>query len=396
MIDGLSRDIMLGVAFFDEPTAALGGWCTYGDMIPVRFSAPQELPQSIIMDGQRQSIIWLVNAEWGIYMDALRGAGYLRRQSFFGDALVKIGIELGLDMINGDRRAIVSTLAKIVSRAWLFALKAWPGIIPQETMGESILAHLNIRDVTDVALLEPLLESSFQETSLVAGLKYEADSQKVRLIPSRVRYATELLGYDIPSGSWSVLRGVNSVDKALNLDAPAFIECDITWKGAEYANLCAYGSIAYGRNISLRQWVALPELLFLAEHATGIKVSSAAVWDQFTPAPQLPDVFYEDSLTALSYSAGIVANSFMKAMAGKRYSKKHRKSIHPVRAAWLRSVDRLLSFSVAKTLADEGVRVSDYSNGEVTVWAFRHEMELISQAAAECGFVLVTDPWRGK
>lgn len=396
MTEGVCRDILLGVAFFDDPSAALGGWCTYGDMPPVRFSTPQELPQSVMQDGRRFSVVWLVNAEWGIYMDSLRGVGYLRMQNFFGDALNKIGVELGLDMMNGDRRMIVSTLAKVVNRAWLFSLKAWPGIIPQESMGESILAHLNIRDVTDIALLEPLLESSFQETSLVAGLKYEVDSQKVRLVPNRVRYATEILGYDIPSGSWSVIRNINSVDKALNLESPAFVECDISWRGSEYANLCAYGSVAYGRNVSIRQWVALPELLFLAEHATSIKVSSAAVWDQFTPAPQLPDVFYEDHFTALSYSVGIVANSFLKAVSGRRYSKKHRKNVHPVRAAWLKSVDRLLSFSVVKTLSDEGIRVSDYSGGEVTCRAFRHEMEAISQIAAECGFILVTDPWRNK
>lgn len=396
MSESLIREVLIGVALFDEPTAVLGGWYAYGDNSAVRFSAPQDLPQSVQYNGRGNPIIWITNADFTVYRDKLQGIGYLRLYKFFSPNLYKITPELGMDMNVTDRRTVVTTLAKVVHRAWKFACKAWPGIAPLEDMNESILAHLNVKDIPDIALLDPVMESGFQDSSSVIGQKYEVDAMILRLVPNRVRHATDVLSYGMPAGEWRVRRDINSVEQAMSLEQPSFLECDITWKGAPLADLCAYGAQAFGKNVSLRQWVAQPELLFLAEHATDIKVTAATVWDDLEMAPQLPDLFYEDSLTPLSYSVGIIAANFMEAISSRRYSRKHRKNFHPVRATWLRAVDRAISFSSAKLLTDSGLRIRQYGDGEVSVNVFRHELEDAVAIAADCGFMLATNPWRNK
>lgn len=391
-IDSIRRAYVFGVAMFDSEDAALSGWFSVSGSLAQRFSAPHELPKSIVSDGRVTPLVWISNAGWQAYQDQFQSVGFMRPQAFFRISLLKMSSELGINLATCDMREVVATLSKVIGRSWSFTSKAWEGIIPLERMEDTLLSHLNVRDVPDFAFLEPVMESSFQRNSAVTGYRYESGVARVALIPNRVRHVANILSYGIPSGAWAVRKDINTIDKALSLDVPVFVECDVVWRGAPLADLCAYGSLAFGKNNAVRQWVAAPELVFLAEHATEIKITSAAVWEGFVFPPQLPDLFFEDSFMALSYSAGIVADSFLDSLSAPRYSKKFRKNFHPVRAVWLRSVDRALSFAQAKLLSDEGLKVTQYGSGEVQVRAFPHEFKDVEQVAIECGFAFASTP----
>lgn len=388
-----TKSLSVGVVLFDNSEVLTSGWYSLGEGA-VRFSSPSVLPQSATVRGVNTRVFFVTNASYAAYKnDQLDKLGYARLQGFFKVSLRMVANEIGINLQSCDIREAVIALAKVLSRAWSFAEKSFEGILPLETVPEAILSHLGIRDNPDFSLLEPILSSAYQENSSVIGMRWEQGMLNYLLIPNRVRHAAKVLSFPYPSGAWEIRKDILSLDKALAEEKPIFVECDVVWKGAALSDLCAYGSqsIGVGRgNTSIREWVAQPELQFLAEHATSIKITGAAAWSDLALPPQLPETFTSSAFTPLSYSAGIVADSYLAALMSKGYSKKFRKYFHPVRATWMRSVDRAISFSKAKQLYESGVRVTSYGAGVVGVRAFPHELDELKAIAGECGFMLMS------
>lgn len=383
------RRPIIGIAYFDDPEKIEGGWMSTGDSVS-RFNSHAELQQNQEINGEKRPVYWVTNTSWFVFNDAFKGVSYLLRSNFFAVSPDMVAANLGFDRTSSDRRSMVAAIGKTYRRAWDIMAEAWPGIVPVRSVAHAIMNVLEIKDNPDFNVLVPILEGTHQNGSQVTtSAKYEAGMTTVRLLPNRVRHTEAVTAFGIPDGKWKYDSSIDSVESALNAECPVLVECEVNMRGSELAELCAHGNEWFSKG-GRRQYMFQPELLMLAEYATSIKVTRAMTWETFTPSPRLPDVFFREQYTSLSYSAGVAAHSFYKAITGTRYSAaKHREYLTP-RGVWLSAVDRAISFGSAKLLHDEGFRVTGYGDGEVHVRIFEHEQERLEEVASEAGFMIMS------
>jgi len=299
--------------------------------------------------------------------------------------------EIGFDPSALNVRDVVVALADILDRAWKLSTAAWEGLLADETMHESIYKQARRRDPPDFDRIEQVMKTAYQDNSIVLGVKWEPGIISVKFVPNRVRHVIDVTSIGIPSGAWAIKNEKTSVDDFLKIETPSFADCEISMDGAALADLLAYG-VQYGGNgkSTLRQWISQPEMLFLVEHAKIKQINSILSFDQFESPPQLPDILLNDSMTALSYSAGVVAESFLVAYSGRRTSARHNfRPYHPPRAVWMKAVDRAISFGQARRLHECGIRVTGYGFGAVSAKVFAHEINDAADIGADCGFFLM-------
>jgi len=370
----------VGCAFFDDPDHPVTGWCSFNGSAPQRFPHVSELPHNIA---------WITNVNFGAYKNLadLSKAAHIRR-NFFRPAFNSIAMEIGYKPETWPIRSALPDMSGVFFRAWDFAVKAWGGVPLLESLRESLYIASGERDQPVFGERENALSSSWQVDSVVINENTrEPGMLYVRLIPNRVRHAAFVLANGMPRGEYFV-RGKMTVDQALSADEPMFLECDVSFSGSDLAPLCAFG-VSSSNYDQMRRWVSQPELMLLADHAKSIEITGAMVYEDFSDAPQLPPAFFEDDLIASSYSAGLIAESWIEALTSRQYSKTSRRYYHPPRAAWLKSLDRAISFGNAKRVHECGLRVVRYGYGTVAVKAFQHEMEEVRNAAADCGFMII-------
>jgi len=125
-----------------------------------------------------------------------------------------------------------------------------------------------------------------------------------------------------------------------------------------------------------------------------IKISNILRGSAINDTVELPPLLTSDPLLRSSYSAGLVAECYVHALTSKRYIKGVKKNakvkyFFPARAVYLKAVDRMLSYGLARQLSDRNYVVSAYGFGSVTV---RATSDLFAEAvkdAAEIGFAIV-------
>lgn len=390
-----------GIAYFDNPSIVSGGWFSIDGSRAARFSNIAELDPVVL---------WITNASYQDYSaNELRNVVHLRNSGFFRQSLPSLVKELDISSGTDDEKDIsdvISALSVVASRVIDLTEISFPGIRFGNTLYDSIYEMFGFSEARDPsAQFQLQIQSAFQENSIVTGQPWPMGSEKVTLVPNRVSYAETLLSYPVPNPAGG-LREFNtpmSVEEFLDLDHPALAQVDVDLTCAEDPELLAYGVQISGTAIQ-REWIAQPEANFLYANGARITIHRTIRAQSSAMLPPLPEKLTDNAFVRCSYSGGIVAEAIVFALMSKRYgaiaATKSRgaktRYFFPVRAAYLRSVDRMLSFAVAKRLSDTGLRVKRYSYGSVEINATREEVPEVMNIGADMGFMLLAVNTIGK
>ena len=384
--------IDVGVAYFDNSKAQNlgGGWYSLnGERSRMFASASGDLdPQ----------VLWITNLGYNEYSDySFSGTSHIRNENFFRMSLKSVGQELGVYDSTKIPDA-VEVLSGVASRTINLAGRSMPGLrFGGFSLPESIYTALGLTDQkTDPsAAYQSEFQAAFQEYSVVtANRSYFGETDLVRFVPNRVMHVEQVLSYFEPTGEIRLIQGEMSVDEFLSLEHPAIASAVIDNSSAEMPELLAYGA-QYQSSGVMRTFVAQPEVYFMTLSGSRFKLKDALVFSSSAKPPQLPESLTENALIRNSYSAGLVADNFLSALMSKRRTqgKRIRNSVFfPSRAVFMRSIDRMLSYEMARQLADAGLRVNAYGFGVVSVKLSASEFADALMVGADLGFSILATP----
>lgn len=376
--------MIVGVAYFDDPVALAGGWSSIGGEKAVRFNSPS---------GLMPTALWITNIKMQDHRTSkLNLTAHIRNLSFFQLSLIAISSEIGVPH-SASIPDLVELMSGVASRIIDVALVAFPGMSMGASLQDSLYDHLRLRDsVTDPSkIYQPQFQAAFQENSIVTGTPWIPGSENVRLIPNRVSYAEMLFSYPVPIGAFREVSGGMSIDDFIALEHPAIAQVEVNISGAENPELIAFGAQMSGTAVP-REWISQPEAHFMRE--SGVKfmrIHRVLQSDASDTLPVMPDALTKNSFARSSYSAGVLAENLVVALTSKRYIGGNSKMRYyfPTRAVYLRSVDRMLSFAIARQLVESGLIVTRYGFGCVEVKAVEDELSSIMDVAANFGFMVL-------
>lgn len=382
--------IIAGVAFFDDPTLMSGGWRSVSGEKAGRFNSVSELDPGVL---------WITNARFD-NMDT-RNIAHVRNEGFFQTnfkSLSLAGICSDIDLKPSNPIPnTVETLAELFNRILDLTQTCYPNIRFSNTLTDSIYDYLGIGfPQNDPAYsFQSQFQSAFQENSIVTGNPWLPGAENIRLILNRVDFAETVLSYPVPIG---VLREVHSgmtAEEFCELDHPAIANVSVNIDLANNPNLLAYGSQASTTSV-MREWATQPEVFFMLQSGAKVTVNRIIRSGSSDILPSIPLELTSNAFIRSSYSAGVLAENIVYAFMSKRYLRSGSKSsgrakyFFPARAVYLRSVDRMLSFAVAKSLFDNDLRVCSYGLGTVQIRATEEDIPHIMEIGAEHNFMLLS------
>lgn len=151
------------------------------------------------------------------------------------------------------------------------------------------------------------------------------------------------------------------------------------------ASLLQFGdSILPGRQRLKREWMPMPELLYM-RNFSDIEIDSICVGSHY----EKPDFFFPQDLDYMmyhSYSWGILAENIWMTYASRSVNTKAKnKTLVSARASWLRSIDRFYCFVASTQMSLPGNNILFYGAGSVTISCSQSNIGKNIQHGVEAG-----------
>lgn len=385
-ITGISH---FGVAILDDPELAgedTSGWASVGGDKAFRFSRLSDL---------ESDTIWLNNASF----EASRRAKHYTVHNLRGDSFLGSRLPAILDDVfagaHPANNVAAQHLASIANRTCRFAIRSYrETVIGGYSLAAGILNEMGETKLPttgepwlDHALMQGYQKGASCDTRTQPFLK---NAKSVYVRNNRLLHAAKVMETLVPEGGFeyvSASRMPMTPDILLDQDRPVLAQVSISKVKPEVAPIIGFGSYLGGRQgRNIREWVAGPELALLSEFAT-VKIKGAVFWERAAPLNKrfmLPKTI-DDSLLALSYSVGLVAESHLAALTmGKRHDLTKLTHYTP-RAVFLAAMDRVLTFPLVRALRNEGYPVMNYGSGAVQVRASSSMLSALSDFTRDAG-----------
>lgn len=352
-----------GVVLFDDPSLATvnrDGWASAAGETARRHSGVTDL---------ESSTIWITNAEFNAAREAGFGSVHnLRGSSFLASTMKAIADDLRLGVYDANADSAARALSAIVDRTCRHAASIYRAkdLFGGYTLCQGIQGRTFPEPQTPPSDLAYALLSAYQRSSACEGARKWVDSPNYfRLRLPRIRHAMDVLNGAIPEGPVEYIPGnrLPVTDAQYWVDKPVLAKVSVSRVDPKIAPILAFGS-TYSKTRTLREWVAAPELMLLAEY-TKVTVKGVYLWDRWGALPhdqRLPAALTSDPMLDLSYSAGLLAEIHLAAALAAAKPQQY-----SPRSVFLAARDRVLSFLVARDLADEGFLVTNYGGGGVQV-----------------------------
>jgi hypothetical protein len=144
-------------------------------------------------------------------------------------------------------------------------------------------------------------------------------------------------------------------------------------------------SILPGRQRRQREWMPMPELLYVSKFAD-VEFDSVCIGTYYDE-PVFPKLKEQNYMMHHSYAWGLLAENIWMTYAARTINSKAKsKTVVSPRATWIRSIDRFYSFSAAIQMSLKDVtKVLSYGNGSVTVSCKEQDIGAVIQQAVDAG-----------
>ena len=397
MIHGMNeiQDTLFGAVIFDDPDLAEGGWMSIDGGPAVRIASQTALPTD--------TIFWS-NLTFNAFFEArgkiipnIRGADYLPvklkdmlKEWSADPAMIRPG-DYVVMMSNVFRRVMGMAggiSAELESPAPLFV---------NDKLAQDLRVVLPEAEFPrDDDELNSVLRAGvgFSYTSLTT-VRSRRDGVTMSVARPRLDHAIDILSSPVPNGPFIYRRG-STVPPARELARSSRpVMAEIRLHGVDPAIGSIYGfglSPKRGAKVT-RTWVAQPELAAMANWAD-IEVRGAIIGSNYGVLSQsiLASLrkFLLSKQSSVSWSAGVLATTiWTAAAAGKPMtSRVANRDLVPqtsYRGAWLRGVDKVLTFGRAMAMHRAGFAVLSYNGGQVTCSVPPDRRDEFILAAWECG-----------
>lgn len=374
-----------GCVLFDDPNRAGPGWASIAGDTAFRINGTGDLATDVV---------WIVNVEYqAFFRQGLQRLARLKRTYYLTRTIPQIMRELGLDSRFMPATQAVRVLAEIFDRTVRLAERHYGADVSRyDTLADGLRGAILSKDETLSTEIDQAVDQATQNT-VMCEQRFLPDSTHLTFRRPRMLHARELLATPMPLAPWEFLPGEKMVPEArrmdwlLRQDRPVLAKIAVQRLSPEAAHLVAFGSGAWGRGKQKdRSWASHPELLFLSHYAT-VRVDAAFLGAGYAPLAPLIPLMDEGPAGDLSFSAGLLADSYVTALASPQPYHLGPKIPTP-RAAWLRASDRFLSFFPAMLLDGAGFQVNSYGMGSVGVRVVQGNLTAAACAAREASLLV--------
>ena len=377
-VDGIKRSF--GYVAFDSETEPEAGFASVGGGRAERINGMNELATDVI---------WWTNLSFDAFYkktDAWR-IPWLRHDKYLVASPNDVLKEWGMDPKDADVTQAIPILSEFFGRIMKMSFRLIRDVDPQARMEEVFVGRF-LREDFRFILPEPeypkneaaeVIKSghAYQEFT-ATGVQAPRGARWVMLRKPRIAYAQEMFHTPIPKGPFefyprSDLRSVarDKLKWTIENENPCIAEVAIKRIDGDIAPIFGFGNAVEKEKRIGRSWVAHPELVVM-EHFADIDVRSLWMGAEYDLlGPNLPEPvkdFLGSSYTAISWSAGVVAETLWRACAlgeEKNAASDETRAHTSWQGAWLKGADKTNMFLTAMQLTKKGYSVVSYGLGWV-------------------------------
>lgn len=372
------------------------GWASIDGSPAIRINSISDL---------KLDVIWLSNLEQTVHWAAalyntpqIKEARYLRTD--INQIVREIGVSPKVVGPAHSAEAVAEVFGRVMRLAKTYCDRLTWG---RATLIQELAHGLGLFDEPyENALLDEAFACSYQDRVDCAN-SFSPDSGErwITLRRPRLLHAQQLVGdsFLIPRGPWKFI-GERDMPKKeerfewlkknfgggpymVKIKSMNFFKPSNEEKFDPKSLLQLGDSILPGRQRRQRQWMPMPELLYVSRFAD-IEFDSVCVGSFFDePEKILPDLDY---LMHHSYSWGVLAENIWMTYASRSINTKAQsKTLVSPRATWIRSIDRFYCFSSAIAIASKETKIMSYGTGSITLACKEGDMGEVIRKSIDAG-----------
>ena len=354
------------------------GWASIDGEAAVRITGLSDL---------NLGVMWLSNLDQKVHWQAtLFNVPQIKDSKYLRTSMEQVMREIGVSAKTVGPAHSAEAVAEVFGRIMRLAKEycdrlGWG----RATLMAELAQGLGLHDSPyDDPLLDEAFARSYQDRVDCTKPSTSTGERWITFRRPRLLHAQQVIGksFMVPHGPWKF---VGEKDMPKKDERLAWV--NQTFGGAPYmvkvkklnfyrpletdrfnpADLLKLGeSILPGRQRLQREWIPMPELLYMSKFAD-IEFDSVCVgayYDEpgFALLPEL------DYMMHHSYAWGILAENIWMTYASRSINNKaQNKTLVSARATWLRAIDRFYCFTAASQVSVPGNTVLFYGTGSVTV-----------------------------
>jgi hypothetical protein len=380
------------------------GWASVGGATAVRIQGLKDL---------NLDVLWLSNLEQTVHWAAgLFNTPQIKDNRYLRVRLDQIGRELGISPKVVSPAHSAEGLAEVFSRIMMLARQHWPQV---GWLKSSLMQELSVAlGIDDQPYEDPLLEEVFALSyqDIVECAKHQEGERYITFQRPRLLHARQLIGESgmLPAGNWSFVgeRDMPKKEARLQWVMTAFAGRPFMVKvkkinfyrrleeeSFDASYLLKLGeSILPGRMRRQREWMPMPELLYVSKYAD-VEFDSVCLGSHYDEdvGVGLPPLH---EAMDYSYSWGLLAENVWMTYASRSINTKAKsKTLVSPRATWLRSYDRFYSFASAQHMSlPSQTKVLSYGVGGVTLAVKDPDLGVVIQHGLSGGLVAPASSYR--
>ena len=296
-------------------------------------------------------------------------------------------------------------ISRLFNRIMTMAYNLIHEIKPQRPPHEIFSKH-DLRN--DIAAVLPRAHYPSGEAALVVKANYaytdytgtllrgSKGMARVQVRRPRLTHALDMLMTPIPDGEFTFSSGRTLENpEATMLTSPTPMLCEVSVSGVDagMSSVLAFGNSMDAKKKIMRTWVAHPEAISMSAFAE-VRVKSAWQGERYTtlydtlPKPIID--FLSCNFAPVSWSAGIMAETIWKAACLRNPYRGNPKEPSPDtswRGLWIKSSDKVFTFTSAMEMSRKNWTVSAYGAGGIWLMCPPDQVSEIVKSAFACGLI---------
>lgn len=376
----------IGIVYFDDVKKMESGWGAVNGGKPFRFSLFTDLPSDIV---------WVTNGDFDFsFKSGKRNHQNLKLDGFLGIKLKDIENDLSVHPDVVTTPVTVQSISKIAFNLATTAEKIYGDFSDKYRLNEKIIENLQLKDDGKKVpfLFQPIFTNAFQQYSS-CQTSFLNNSKVVKVRRNRMDHARDIFSMPMPAGGWErVTRKqlpkdpAKALEMVLELENPVLAKVRVSNMDQFYGNLMAFGVNYSKKRNAPREWVSHPELFILANKAK-VEIEELYIGERYESFPKelMFPKEYMDEMQRYSYSLGVLAENHWKTLC-EGIDAGNKQRIYSARDVWIKSMDRYLSYRLAKNFYDEEFIVVSYGDGGCAVRIDLNDMNRFETFLDETGF----------
>ena len=398
-----------GVVLFDDVEDPTTGWASVEGAMSYQVKSMHDLPGDTL---------WLTNLNYDGFKNSNVSLNpSMRMETYLPVKLKDMLAEWGLDPVTtstGNTASFCSSLfQRIMSMAWKVIRECNPSsdrmrAFTTDSLRDDMRHLIPNQDFPPDEIWHAFQENQAFKNFTKTTNRSDRGAAMFMLRRPRLAHVLDVLSSPIPKGPFSFVPsksmrgGGDRVNWVRASDRPCLVNVAVLglMDGVprEVGDMFAFSNTMNKADKQQRMWVPHPEFMVMSDF-TKMDILGAWVGNDYSViGPKLPEPvreFLSNKYSEMSWSAGIVADAILKAaIMGPPPDRKAPQAKDRGKGpktswqgAWLRAADRMLMFTSAMAMANDGFSVQSYGVGWVSCSAIETQVRELMHKAMSVGLV---------